>query len=66
MSTVALAMRDGPAAGLHIGVDRGFPVCDDYQPPFELAGTIDHVVIEVPMLAPRDADADLASSLHRE
>ena len=41
-------------------------MCDDYQPPFDLAGTVDHVVIEVPMLAPRDTDAELASALHRE
>jgi hypothetical protein len=25
-------------AGLHIGVDRGFPVCDDYEPPFPFTG----------------------------
>ena len=53
-------------AGLLLGHDRGFPVCDDYEPPFELAGTIDQVVIEVPMLAPRDPDAELASSMRRE
>lgn len=53
-------------AGLLLGHDRGFPVCDDYQTPFPFTGTIAQVVIEVPMLAPRDPDADLAASLHRE
>ena len=26
-------------AGLLVGRDRGFPVCDDYQPPFAFTGT---------------------------
>lgn len=53
-------------AGLLIGRDRGFPVCDDYQPPFPFAGTIHRVVIEVPALAPPDAAQLTAAALHRE
>jgi len=44
-------------AGLTIGHDRGFPVCDDYVPPFEFRGTLHEVVFELPWLAPQDADA---------
>lgn len=43
-------------AGLTIGYDRGFPVCDDYAPPFEFRGTLHEVVFELPWLAPRDAE----------
>jgi arylsulfatase A-like enzyme len=53
-------------AGLLIGRDRGFPVCDDYQPPFAFTGTIEKVVIEAPALAPRDAGQEAAAALHRE
>ncbi len=53
-------------AGLLIGRDRGFPVCDDYQPPFPFSGRIAEVVIEVPALAPRDAQAETAAALRRE
>ena len=53
-------------AGLLVGCDRGFPVCDDYQPPFPFSGTIERLVIEVPALAPRDAHTEVAAALHRE
>ncbi len=54
-------------AGLVLGHDRGFPVCDDYQPPFRFTGTLHQVVIEVPMLAGRDEPTSaLAEALHRE
>lgn len=53
-------------AGLLVGVDRGFPVCDDYQPPFAFAGTLARLVIEVPALAPRDAVQEAARALHHE
>ncbi len=53
-------------AGVLVGRDRGFPVCDDYQPPFAFSGTIARVVIEVPALAPPDAVAETAAALHRE
>jgi len=53
-------------AGLLVGRDRGFPVCDDYRPPFPFTGRIERLVIEVPALAPRDAVLETAAALHRE
>jgi len=58
-------------AGLHIGADRGFPVADDYDPPFPFTGTIDRVEIEIPQFAPRPDDAarrsaDVAQALRHE
>jgi arylsulfatase len=59
--------------GLLIGRDTGFPVCDDYTPPFEFTGVITAVHIEIPRLAPPPgvavsaADAaDIAAALKRE
>jgi len=53
-------------AGLLVGRDAGFPVCDDYHPPFPFTGTIERLVLEVPALAPRDAVHETAAALHRE
>ena len=53
-------------AGLLVGRDRGFPVCDDYQPPFPFSGSIEQLAVEVPALAPPDAVAETAAALHRE
>ncbi|HVM95229.1 MAG TPA: sulfatase-like hydrolase/transferase, partial [Candidatus Acidoferrales bacterium] len=53
-------------AGLLVGRDRGFPVCDDYEAPFPFRGTIERVLIEVPALAPRDAIQETEAALHRE
>ncbi len=53
-------------AGLLVGRDRGFPVCDDYRPPFPFTGTVERIVIEVAALAPRDAALETAAALHRE
>ena len=53
-------------AGLLVGRDRGFPVCDDYQPPFAFSGSIARLLIEVPALAPPDAAAETAAALRRE
>jgi len=53
-------------AGLLVGRDRGFPVCDDYEPPFAFTGKIERLVLEVPALAPRDAMQETALALHRE
>lgn len=54
------------ATGMLLGRDRGFPVCDDYRPPFPFTGTLHEVVLEIPALAPRDGAAELAEALHRE
>ncbi|HEY6698703.1 MAG TPA: arylsulfatase [Acidimicrobiales bacterium] len=58
-------------AGLHIGLDRGFPVCDDYEPPYPFAGAIDRIEIVIPHLAPRADDAarsaaDVAQALRHD
>jgi arylsulfatase A-like enzyme len=45
-------------AGLLVGRDVGFPVCDDYQPPFPLTVPFDGVVLEIPMFAPRPSLQD--------
>jgi arylsulfatase len=53
--------------GLLIGRDTGFPVCEDYTPPFEFTGVIDAVHIELPRFAPSPpADAEVAAALKRE
>jgi arylsulfatase len=53
-------------AGLLVGRDRGFPVCDDYRTPFAFNGTIERLVMEVPALAPPDVVQETAAALHRE
>ena len=45
------------SAGLTIGADRGFPVCDDYTVPFRFTGTLHDVTFTIPMLAPKDDTA---------
>jgi arylsulfatase len=49
-------------AGLLIGRDAGFPVCDDYRTPFPFGGTIDTLVVESHSLAPRAGAAGEAVS----
>jgi arylsulfatase A-like enzyme len=34
--------------GLFVGRDEGFPVCDDYTPPFPFNGTLHRLALEVP------------------
>ncbi|HKY68745.1 MAG TPA: sulfatase-like hydrolase/transferase, partial [Acidimicrobiales bacterium] len=46
-------------AGLRIGVDAGFPVHDEYRPPFPFRGTLDHVAIESAGYAPPVDRADV-------
>jgi arylsulfatase len=53
-------------AGLLVGRDRGFPVCDDYEPPFPFSGVLGRLIIEVPALAPADAEQEIAAALRRE
>jgi arylsulfatase len=53
-------------AGLLAGRDRGFPVCDDYEPPFPFSATLERLVIEVPSLAPPDTAQEAAAALRRE
>jgi arylsulfatase A-like enzyme len=53
-------------AGLLVGRDRGFPVCDDYEPPFPFNGVLDRVVLEIPSLEPRAARDEVATALRHE
>lgn len=50
-------------AGLLIGRDRGFPVCDDYDTPFGCTARIERVVIESDVLVD---DPEIARVLHHE
>jgi len=54
------------AAGMLLGRDRGFPVCDDYEAPFPFTGTLREVAFEIPALAPRGALGEIAEAMHRE
>jgi arylsulfatase len=53
-------------AGLSIGRDRGFPVCDDYSPPFPFSATLRRVTLEIPGRAPRDGRREVATALRHE
>jgi arylsulfatase len=53
-------------AGLLVGRDRGFPVADDYEPPFPCTATLHSVVLEGPVRATTDARADVARALRHE
>lgn len=54
-------------AGLLIGRDAGFPVCDDYQPPFPLSVPFAGIELEIPMFAPRsNPSAEAAAALKHE
>ncbi len=53
-------------AGLLVGRDRGFPVCEDYAPPFSFSGVLHTVVLESPVLLALDARRAIDSALHRE
>jgi arylsulfatase A-like enzyme len=57
-------------AGLLIGRDRGFPVCDDYEPPFPFSGTLHEVAFEIPSLAPsvprEEVEEQITSALRHE
>jgi arylsulfatase len=50
-------------ARLHVGLDRGFPVTDDYTVPFQYTGKIRVVAIELPQLAFLDPDAAVHTAL---
>jgi arylsulfatase A-like enzyme len=53
-------------ARFHIGLDRGFPVSDDYAVPFPYTGTIRRVVFELPQLAFLEPDPDPEQRAHFE
>jgi arylsulfatase len=53
-------------AGLRIGQDCGFPVCEDYRPPAAFRGRIDRVVLEALALLPPDQQAEIEALLLHE
>ena len=62
--TVTTGQADGNA--LRIGHDAGFPVSDDYAPPFPWTGTVHRVVIEAKPPPFRDLEAEIADAVHRD
>ena len=55
---------DGNA--LRLGYDSGFPVSDDYAPPFAWTGELHHVVIEGGPPARPHLDKEIADIVHRD
>ena len=53
-------------AGLLVGHDRGFPVCDDYEPPFPCTATIRTVILESGPAPRRDANHEVTTALRHE
>jgi arylsulfatase len=53
-------------AGLLVGRDRGFPVCDDYEPPFPCTATLTSLTLEAGSPPRRDADREVTSALRHE
>jgi arylsulfatase len=62
--TVPPTMQHG-GARLCLGHDRGFPVADDYAPPFPWQGVIHEMVVETPPFV-TSTGADLPSALHAD
>jgi arylsulfatase len=52
--------------GLLVGRDRGFPVCDDYEPPFPFDGQITEVRLDALGLASPEVAELVRLALHRE
>ena len=53
-------------AFLTVGYSRPFPVCDDYQPPFEAPAALASLIIETGPLPPLDFDAELAHAMRHQ
>ncbi|HEX6569611.1 MAG TPA: arylsulfatase [Acidimicrobiales bacterium] len=55
-------------AGLLVGRDAGFPVCDDYRPPFAFTGTLGTLVVEAggSSTRPRRAGDEVVQARRRE
>ena len=60
---VPFAFQHG-GTGLSIGQDRGFPVCDDYEPPFPWNGRILQVIVEA--ASPGITAGQLRAALHSD
>lgn len=53
-------------AGVLVGRDRGFPVCDDYTPPFPCTGALSSLILESPRARAADTDAEVLAALRHE
>jgi Sulfatase len=53
-------------AGLLVGRDHGFPVCDDYEPPFPFTGTLHHIALEIPSLEWTVSRDEVVTALRHE
>lgn len=53
-------------AGLLVGHDRGFPVCDDYQPPADFTGEIVDLTLDALGVLPRDVRKEIEALLRNE
>ncbi len=60
-----VGMMQVGGTGLCIGYDRGFPVTEQYEPPFEFTGSIRYVTIEVAESV-GDVSVALAQALHED
>ena len=55
---------DGNA--LRLGYDSGFPVSDEYTPPFAWTGELHHVVVEGGPMTPARLGSEIADIVHRD
>lgn len=53
-------------SGLLVGRDEGFPVCDDYRPPFPITVPLRRVVLDVPVLMSPDLQAEVTRAIRHE
>jgi arylsulfatase A-like enzyme len=53
-------------AGLLVGRDHGFPVCDDYEPPFPFTGELHHIALEIPSLEWTVSRDEVVTALRHE
>ncbi len=62
--TVLGGQADGNA--LRLGYDSGFPVNDDYKPPFPWTGELHHVVVEGGPMTRSHLEREIADIVHRD
>jgi arylsulfatase A-like enzyme len=63
---VVLGPGQADGNGLRLGYDAGFPVCDDYEPPFPWTGEIHRVTFEPRGFKPIDDQAAADDAVHRD
>ena len=63
--TLPLAIQHG-GTSLRLGHDAGFPVTDEYAPPFPFTGTLHALTIATPAGGEHDADGEIRAALHHD